>query len=77
MKRTIVIAAGALALMAGSAYAGGEGGCIYGHGSAQVAEGDLDELVIDETDPKLLALLKEQEEAAKLEKIMQSPVLHN
>ncbi|GEM_PF-1158452 len=77
MKRTIVAAAGALALMAGAAHAGGSGGgCIYGHGAEQVADGEL-ELIVDETDPKLLALLKEQEEDAELEKILQSPVLHN
>ena len=76
MKRMIVIAAGALALIAGSAHAGGAGGCAYGQHDAKVAGGELEQIA-DETDPKLLALLKKQEETADLEKIMQSPVIHN
>ena len=56
MKRLILIAAGAFALVAGSAHAGGLPNCAYENG-AQVADSEL-ERIADETDPGLLALLK-------------------
>ncbi len=76
MKRMIVVAAGAVALIAGSAHAGGgASGCAYGHG-AQVADTEQ-ELIVDETDPELLALLKKKDDAAELEKIVETPIIHN
>lgn len=76
MKQIIVTAAGAIALMAGSAYAGG--GCNYGNHAAEVAEADTPILAAaEETDPRLLAKIKEQEEAEALEKLLETPVIHN
>jgi len=63
MKKLLIIAAGSLALVAGTASAGG--GCIYGKhadlASAVDAEGNETRIIDDSTDPKLLALLKKQE----------------
>jgi len=72
MKRTMMIGAGVLALMAGSAHAGG---CSY---SKQVtmaaAEPAAEPVVIDEArDTSLLAMLKERDLA--LEKEL--PAVHN
>jgi len=71
MKRTMMIGAGVLALMAGSAHAGG---CSY---SKQVtmaaAEKEAMPIVAEQQDASLLAMLKEQDLA--LEKEL--PAVHN
>lgn len=76
MKHLIVTAVGTVALMAGSAYAGG--GCNYGSHAAKVAEGEAPVLAsAAETDPQLLAKLKKIEEEKALEKLLEVPVIHN
>ena len=75
MKRLILTAAGALALVAGSAHAGGLPNCAYENG-AQVADNEL-ERIADETDPGLLALLKKKYDATEIEKISDSPIVQN
>ncbi len=76
MKRLIVAAAGAVALMAGSAYAGG--GCNYGsHAMADESEAPVLAAAEDTTDPQLLAKLKLKEETEALEKLIETPVIHH
>lgn len=76
MKRLIVASLGTVALMAGSAYAGG--GCNYGNHAYSGADESAPVLAAaDETDPKLLAKLKELEETEALEKLIETPVIHN
>ena len=68
MKKLIVIAAGSLALVAGAAQAGG--GCNYGKHQAAMASAEdaVEESAAEETtDPRLLALMKERDEAAEAE----------
>ena len=70
MKKLIAIAAGSLALVAGSAHAGG---CNYGkHQAAMASAEDAVEAseVEDATDPRLLALLKERDAAAEVETVV-------
>jgi hypothetical protein len=75
MKHVITAAVGAAALMIGTAYAGG--GCNYGsHAEASDAQAPV-LAAADETDPKLLAKLKAQEEKEALEKLLETPVIHN
>ncbi len=72
MKKLIVAAAGTVAMMAGTAFAG----CLNGsHASA-----DADAAVIaaaEEADTGLLAKLQEQEEAEALEKLIETPPTFN
>ena len=75
MKRLILIAAGAFALVAGSAHAGGLPNCACENG-AKVADSEL-ERIADETDPGLLALLKKEDDATEIEKISDSPIVQN
>lgn len=76
MKHVITAAVGAAALMIGTAYAGG--GCNYGSHAAESSDAQAPVLAAaDETDPKLLAKLKAQEEKEALEKLLETPVIHN
>ena len=71
MKKLIAIAAGSLALVAGSAHAGG--GCNYGKHQAAMASAEdavEESAVEDATDPRLLALLKERDAAAEVETVV-------
>lgn len=78
MKRLIVTVVGTVALLAGTAYAGGAGGCIYGDHAFSGADEQSPVLAAAEaTDPKLLAKLQELENTEALEKLMQTPVVLN
>ena len=75
MKRFIVLAVSTVALMAGNAYAGG---CLYGEHAEKIAEGDAPILAeADEIDPKVLAKIKEQRADSALEKLLETPIVHN
>lgn len=76
MKRLMMCVVGGVALMAGNAYAGG--GCNYGsHASKDASEAAV-VAAAEETNPELLAKLKKQEaEADALEKLIETPVIHN
>lgn len=76
MKR-LIIAAGISMLATGSAIAGG--GCINGDHAALDAEQlpPVAANVEDQTDPEYLAWLKAQESTAALEKLIETPVVHN
>ncbi|NND90004.1 MAG: hypothetical protein HKN42_04010 [Granulosicoccus sp.] len=75
MKRLIVAVAATLALMAGAAHAGE--GCNYG--SHAVAEQEKAPVMAaaEQMDAELLARLQEQEELEALEKLLDTPVVHN
>ena len=79
MKRLIVTAVGTVALLAGTAYAGGSGsGCIYGDHADSGAQDQSALLAAAEgTDPRLLAKLKVLEDTEALEKLIETPALHN
>jgi len=78
MKRLIVTAVGTVALLAGTAYAGGSGGCIYGDHAYGGADDQTPALAAaEETDPKLLAKLKALDDTETLEKLIETPVIHN
>ena len=78
MKRLIVTAAGTIALLAGTAYAGGAGGCIYSdHANSGADDQSLVLAAGDETDPRLLAKLKELDDTEALEKLIEIPLVHN
>ena len=81
MKRLIVTAVGTVALLAGTAYAGGGGsgsGCTYGDHADSGAQDQSALLAAAEgTDPKLLAKLKVLEDTEALEKLIETPALHN
>jgi len=76
MRRSIVLVAGALALAAGSAHAGG--GCAYGQHQAAMADaGEVQDAAADsELSPELLALLKKREEES-LEQSLVVPDIPN
>ena len=76
MKRLIVTAVGTVALLAGTAYAGG--GCNYGDHAYSGAEKQTPILAAaDDSDPKLLAKLKALEDAEALEMLIETPAIHN
>ncbi|MBX2882337.1 MAG: hypothetical protein KTR32_20480 [Granulosicoccus sp.] len=76
MKKVVIAALGTVALSFGTAYAGG--GCNYGKHAAEVAETEAPVLAAaEEVDPKLLAKIKEREEQEALEKLIETPVIHN
>ena len=78
MKQLIVTAVGTVALLAGTAYAGGGSGCIYGDHAYSGAQDETPLLAAAEaTDPKLLAKLKALEDTEALEKLIETPALHN
>ena len=70
MKRVIALAAGSLALVA--APAAFAGGCNYGsHVSMASSEDAVEERVVeDEQDPKLLAMLRKQDEMESVETVV-------
>ncbi|MFK7891140.1 MAG: hypothetical protein AB8B63_10035 [Granulosicoccus sp.] len=75
MKYVMTAAIGVVALMAGSAYAGG---CSYGKMAAESAKaGEPVLAAAEQTDPKLVAKLKEVTETESLEKLLATPVIHN
>lgn len=76
MRRLMVSVVGTVALMAGSAHAGG--GCNYGsHAAAEESEAAV-VASAEETDPELLAKLKKQQaEAEALDTLIETPVIHN
>ncbi len=65
MKKLIVATIGSVLMMSGSAYAG----CLDGSHAAAESETPL-VASADESDPRLLAKFKEQEEAEQLEKLI-------
>lgn len=73
MKRVIVTAAGVLALVAGSAYAGCNDGS---HVAAEQRQTPV-LAAAESTSPELLAKLKKQEEAEALEKFLEIPAIPN
>ena len=79
MKRLIVTAVGTMALLAGTAYAGGAGGCV--HGELAYSSGADEKTPVlaaaDETDPKVLAKLKKLDDTEALLKLIETPVMHN
>ncbi len=78
MKRLTVTAVAAMALLAGTAYAGGAGGCTYGgHANSGADDQSLVLAAADETDPRLLAKLKELDDTEALEKLIEIPLVHN
>jgi len=74
MKRMLILTAGALSLMAGTAQAGG---CDYAKHQAKMAAAD--ELVVEpaisevQNEANLLALLKQKEDAL----VKDVPIIHN
>jgi hypothetical protein len=63
-----------MALMAGTAYAG----CNFGsHVAADESQTPVLAAAEDITDPKLLARLQAQEDAESLEKLLETPAVHN
>lgn len=75
MKRSLVLVGAALTLVAGSAFAGEN--CIYGQKQANLASADSAlENANQETDPKLLALIKQQEEKGEA-LFREQPIVHN
>lgn len=75
MKLQLVTAVGIMALMTGSAFA--DGGCFYGK---HIAKSEAEKPALasaEQTDPRLLASLQEQEEAERLERLLETPVIHN
>ncbi len=76
MKRLMMAVAGTAALLAGSAtYAGG--GCNYGNHSADADTQTPVLAAVDENDPALLAKTETDEETEALEKLLETPVVHN
>lgn len=77
MKQFIVVAAGAVALMSGAAYAGGESGCAYSQHLAAEASQSPVLADVSEEEAKRLAELKALQEQASLEALIKQPVIHN
>lgn len=76
MKHLIVTGVATVALMAGNAFAGG--GCNYGSHASKAAESETPVLAsAAETDPQLIAKLQKIEEQEALDKLLETPVIHN